>query len=623
MGQKLSYPEGADVQLNMGSGDVVMKTPEGQTAEGLQQVQRASLGQAIPAAEIRGFIDMGIAAAPPVSATAATQAKVPSLTARWSYKDKLDSYLLTNNGDAFEAVDAGAKITAQPQPLAENVFGGWDVNHVDNLTDGILLSTDGGVMWDVDQPVTLQVTLDKSYDLERLGLKEWFASSSSKNKLFELGRIQAVASNDGFQKDLRTVVDVTDTEMHGNWGAPSYGPRLYEYPLKGSAKALRITLTPRPGTAIYLAELQLWGNRPGLEIDLATKLARGVPVHQFTTLKCADVNGDKVDEILAASTNGNLYCFASDGKMLWKLDCGAAVNAINTVDFEGNGKPTIIAGCMDAKAVAVDRTGKQLWVFNPPYYKRAGHVRVVFPADLQGNGKQTAILGSENWHYYAVDANGKQVWAYESVHASTAGCAADLDGDGKQEIVAGTEYYWWHGIKPDGTKLWSYVSGPCVNAAAAGDLKGDGKQEAIFGAADTNVHVISPDGQKLFIFNTGDEVTSLQCADVNGDGKQEILVGSLSFNVYCLDGTGKVLWRNDLGNEVRELTIYQSPKGLLVAAGCVDGSLQVLNAADGKRLYQYNGGGSVISAANGKLGGAGESLVVGTADGNLSVLDMK
>lgn len=623
MGQKLNYPEGADLQLNMDSGDVVMKTPAGKIAEGLQQVQRASLGQAVPANEIRGFIEMGIQGAPPVAAAAATQAPVPALTARWSYKDKLESYLLTNNGDAFEAVDAGARITGSPEPLAENVFGGGDVNKLDNLTDGVLLSTDGGVMWDVDQQVTLQITLDQAYDLERLGLKQWFASSSSKNKLFELGRVQVVVSSDGFQKDLRTVVDATDTEMHGNWGAPGYGPRLYDYPLKGSAKAVRLTLTPRPGTAIYLAEVQLWGNRPGLEIDLATKLARGVPVHRFTTLKCADLNGDKVDEILAASTNGNLYCFDSSGKMLWKLDCGAAVNAINTVDFEGNGKPTIIAGCMDAKAVAVDASGKQLWVFSPPFYKRAGHVRVVFPADLQGNGKQTAILGSENWHYYAVDANGKQVWQYESVHASTAGCAADLDGDKKQEIVAGTEYYWWHAIKPNGGKLWSYSSGPCVNAAAAGDVDGDGKQEAIFGAADTNVHVISSEGQKLFTFNTGDEVTAVQCADVNGDGKQEILVGSLSFNVYCLDGTGKVLWRQDLGNEVRRLATYQSGGKLLIAAGCEDGTLQVLDAADGKRVYQFKSDGSVISATSGKLGGTAETLVVSTTDGNLSVVDTR
>lgn len=614
------FPKGADLEFDALTGKGVVREPAATTATDTCVPLKPVAGLFTTKPDALQQMWTNAAAGVTKPEAQATQTQAPALVKKWSYVDKLGSYLLTNNSDAFEAVDAGAKITCTPQPLSRNVFATDETNTLDNLTDGVLLTTDGGVMWDTDQPVTLDLKLDNAYDLDHLALRAWFASSSSRNKLFQLGRVQVVGSNDGFQKDVRTLADSTDTATHGNWGAPGYGPQLYDFPLRGKARALRLTLTPRPGTAVYLAELQLWGNRPGLEIDLATKVARGAPVHTFTSVKATDINGDKVDEIIAGSTNGNLYCFGKDGEILWKLDCGAPVNVVNTVDFAGDGHPAVVAGCMDAKLVAADASGKQLWVFSPPFYKRAGHIRVVFPAKLDGSSKETAIVGAENWHYYAIDANGKPIWQYESVHASTAGCAADLNGDGKDEIVAGTEYYWWHGIKPDGSRLWSYTAGPCVNAAAAGDLKGDGKHAAIFGAADSLVHVLDSDGKLLWTFNTGDEVTSVQCADVNGDHRDEVLVGSLSFNVYCLDGAGKMLWRKDVGSAVRALTVMRGAAGPLVAAACDDGGIHIFGAADGKLLYSLKTPAAVKSLASADLGDTSSTLVAITDDGNLTAL---
>lgn len=112
----------------------------------------------------------------------------------------------------------------------------------------------------------------------------------------------------------------------------------------------------------------------------------------------------------------------------------------------------------------------------------------------------------------------------------------------------------------------------------------------------------------------------MQCADVNGDGKDELLVGSLSFNVYCLDGTGKVLWRHDLGTPVRALVVSRFGGGPLVTVGCEDGALRVFGAADGKPLYQYAAGSEALAVVAGNLGGAGQSLLLATSDGNLAAL---
>lgn len=616
MGLQEQFPEGADVELDLATGEAELHTPSRTQALMEQRIVRRQTDVRATAQEIQGFLRMIAATAPPAAPPATGAAAAPALQQRWAFAQKLDSYLLTNNAQAFEAVEAGLKLSCEPEPLSQNIFAADKTNTLDNLVDGVLLSTDGGVMWDVDQKVTINLELDNVYELQRLILQAWFATSSSKGRLFQLGQMEVWASDDGFRQDQRKLGELIDTEIHGNWGQPGYGPHRYEMPLAGKARQLRLVLTPRPGTALYLAELQLWGTRPGLALDMAQKYAAGLPTHRFQALHAADLNNDGQPELLAGSSNGFVYCFNADGHILWKADCGTAVNSIAAVDFAGNRQLTVVAGCMDSRLVALDAQGQQLWIFTPPFYKEPAHFRTVFAADLTGTGKQAVVAGADNWHYYAVDGQGHEIWRYESVHGATAGAAADLDGDKKDEIIASTEYYWWHVINPDGTRRFGYnVSGPTCNAVAAGDLDGDGTQEVLFGGADSQVHAVSAEGKRLWLFHTGDEVQALQTADVNGDGKAEVLVGSLSFNVYCLDGAGKMLWRRDWGSPVQALVVTKLANKLVCAVGCADGHIYVQEAATGQLLYQY-----AAQAKTLKMTACGNALAISTEDGNLHVL---
>jgi outer membrane protein assembly factor BamB len=613
-------PTGADAEIDLRTGQASLKSPLGAGATTVQQLRTLTQPAPAPAAEVAGFLKMLAAAAPAtVSPGGGLQGLAP-LKSLWTYRQKLAAYALTNNASVFEAVDTGLKLSGSPQPLERNVFGDAPTNTLDNLADGVLLTTDGGVMWDTGQAVTLNLEFDNVYDVGKLDLRSWFATQSSRGKTYQLGQLQVLASNDGFKQDTRKLVDFTDDKTYGNWGNPNYGPQLYSFgDLKAKARQLRLILTPRPGSGIYLSELTVWGSRPGLENVLAQRKS-GAPAHIFEATLASDLTGDKQTELLAGSSSGAVYCFSPQGDLRWQYEAGVKVNCLGAVDYQGNGQRTVLVGTADARMIALDATGKELWTFRPPYYKRAGHPRTIFPADLQGNGKQVAIVGAENWHYYAVDATGKQIWKYESVHGSTAGTAADLNGDKKDEIVAGTEYYWWHVINPDGSRRFGFNTsgGPCANAVATGNLLGDGKRAALFGGADTLVQVLSADGKLLWSFNTGDEVTGLACADVNGDGKDEVLVSSLSFNVYCLDGTGKMLWRQDLGDQVRALTVWQSQGQWLVGAGTDSKQVVVLQARDGKPV----GGAMVADKVLGltPVGAQAKELAVTVADGNLVVV---
>lgn len=605
---------GADVEADFAGGELTVRAPARTTLATEQATETVALDGGPTPAEIEGQMHTAIAAAPPVTAPAEAGADVPALTELWRFFDRPSSFLLTGNAGVPEAVEALESLTATPEPREVNVFSqATGMNVLSNLTDGALDATEDCVMWDDDQEVTLHLRLRAGYHLERLRLAAWFATSSSKNKLFQLGRIRLFASNDGFVADERTLLDVTDEAEHGNWGAPGHAPEIYEFELDATARDLRLVLTPRPGTAVYLAELELWGSGEGLEELLRAQ--GGGPSYRFNSVHAADLDGDGVDEVLAGSSNGKVYCLGADGRLRWTADCGAEVNSVTTVNLAGQDRPAVIAGAMNGLVIALRADdGERLWTYEVPYYKRAPHVRQVFGADLDGDGHQEVIAGADSWRYYALDASGQELWHYESVHGSTAGAAADLDGDGRDEVIAGTEYYWWHVVNPDGSRRFQVgtAGGPCANAVAAGDLDGDGRREVIFGGADTTVQVCDADGKRLWVVNTGDEVTDLACVDVDGDGADELLVSSLSFNVYCLDGDGSIRWRTALPNQVRALTLLTGDP-LRLAAGCDDGAAYVLRAADGALLGRFETSGRIIDLA---AGSAGE-VIIASEEGRL------
>lgn len=620
LGEAPAEDVAVDLEYDLIEGRGVRVEPSRTAARAEAQTVQVA-GNSIEAGDMRAALEGALARALPVQRPTAAAVEVPrELPVRWSYREKLDSYLLTNNVGAFEAVDTGLTFSAAPDPLPANVFSGQEgENTPDGLFDGQLLTTGGGVMWDDDQPVTINLEFDSDYDLDKLTLRQWFATSSSRQKLFQLGSLIVEASGDGFVDDVRTVIEFTDEEAHGNWGAPGYGPQTYELNLPDvTARALRLHLMPRPGTAVYIAELEVWGNREGLEIDYETLKERAVPVHVFQAVTLADLTGDGVAEVIAGSTNGKVYALTAEGETLWSVETGGAVNSVAAVDFAGDGNLAVVAGSMGATATAVSAQGEVMWTFSVPYYKRVGHVRTVFGADLTGDGKQVAVIGADNWHYYALDADGKELWRYESVHGSTVGTAADLTGDGNQEVVAGTEYYWWHAVRPDGRRLFQYNTrgGPHAKSVATANLDGDGTHVVVFGGADGNVHVVNADGQLRWLFNTGDEVLAVAAADITGDGRDEIIAGSMSFNVYALDAQGEMLWRRDLGSEVRRLAVLPTPAGPALLAACGDGALYLLNARDGAVVAGRRFAAPLLALAAAESGIA----VIAAEDGDLTAL---
>lgn len=556
-----------------------------------------------------------VAGAPP-----AAEEKLPALKSIWTYREEISEVLVSGNRGNPRAWGATAAIACDPAPLPENVFSGKRENAGENLLDGEEGATGGCTMWAPDQPVTVTVDLKAPCDIGRLVLKAWWANSSSKGKTFQLDHAVVEVSNDAFAKDIREVGKIADTATHENWGGATRRPEVYELKdLKATASQVRWRLVPHRGTAVYLAEVEVWGKPQGAALTPAALTAKGIEFAKLTCACAADVNRDGCDEVVLGVTDGKVVCLSREGRPLWQSRAEAKVTCVCAVDFQGDGGRQIVAGAEDEKVYAFDGAGKVLWKFEIPKYKKKGCVRTVFPARLMGGKAEQVLAGADNWHYYALDATGKELWRYEAVHDATVGIAADTDNDGKDEVVAGTVYYWWPCINPDGSKKWAYSTqtGPIVNALAAGDLCDDARKEVIFGGADANLHVIAPDGKLLWQFNTADAVTAVKTCDVDGNGKDEVIAASMSFNVYAIKGDGKRIWRCELPEVVSDLALLDSDGDgkMEIAAACRNGKVYLLSL-DGKRIAEFAAQAPVERLAVADLDGKGKrSLIMLCADG--------
>ncbi len=622
--QFLDFPGGQDIEMALGEGNIVTYNQAGRTVQPpMERTEELSYElSAFSDQMVRMIIEGAIATAPPAQPQPLPGGDAPELTTLWSYSETLDNYVLTGNRGVFGAVNTGVQLAAEPEPLASNIFAadGAPGNTVDNILDGAEEGVNDAVMWADDQPVTVNLAFDRAYEIDSVLVKAWFATSSSKNKLFQLGNIRIEASDDGFAADTRVLEDFTDTETHGNWGLPGHAPQRYEFTeLDASARNLRLMLTPRPGTAVYLAEIEVRGTGEGIE-QLALASDSTVPAHSFISMHAADLDGDGTDEVIAGSTNGSVYVFESDGSLLWSREIGGRVRAVSTARFAGQQHPAVLAGGTSATLYAFDSEGDELWTFAMPRYKSAGVITTLFPADLDADGADEVVAGTESWRYYAFGADGAEIWRVESVRMSTVGAAADLDGDGADEVVAGTEYHSWPVYDSDGRLMFSYSprTGPGCNDVAIADITGDGAPEIVFAGLDSFVHAIDNRGQLLWKFGTGDSVSAVAPLTV---GNARMAAGSRSFNLYGFAGDGSVVWRRDLGSPVVDVASFMTADGERVVATTDSGAVVVADASDGAILgrAQLMRGGLVVVAADLDGDGAQEA-VVSSADGKITAL---
>ncbi|NLF18301.1 MAG: PQQ-binding-like beta-propeller repeat protein [Lentisphaerae bacterium] len=532
--------------------DEVLFTADGSRCTDLTDVPTANAVAGLPLAPL----------APPAAAADA----LPALPEVWSITPTPQESLLTGNRNLPGAVADFATVHSDPAPAAVNVFS--DVpNRLEALTDGRWDGTGDSVMYDPDQAVTLTIAMAREATLARVTWQQWWATTSSRKTAYLLARATVQGSNDGFEKDIRTLGTLAETGQHPDWGAPV----TFDIALDNArAKDLRLVLEPRPGSAIYLGEILVAGRLPdGLDATGA---------YRFTSITPArlDTAGDPA--VMLTTGEGDLVALNSDGAVRWTRRFPAQLNDLVAVDVDGDGRDELALARQDHRVALLDAEGAPRWERELQYYRTPPYVNLVRAGDLDGDGRPEIIAGGNNWRFYAYRADGEELWNYEAVHPSRSGAVADLDGDGKAEVLCGTHYYSMSVLNPDGTRRWAASFGPICFSIATGAFDGDGTRGVVCGSGDSGVYLFDARGQRRLACVTGDEVRCVATADLDGDGRDEALAGSLSHYVYCFDGQGAPRWRTDLGEPVAWVVTGRGPIGPLVLAGTTGGSVVTLDA---------------------------------------------
>lgn len=149
------------------------------------------------------------------------------------------------------------------------------------------------------------------------------------------------------------------------------------------------------------------------------------------------------------------------------------------------------------------------------------------------------------------------------------------------------------------------------------DINGDGSDEIAYTLSGhwNELRVYDTGGNALWMKFFGPDksgstfMPALELADIDGDGFKEILVGTKHGWMSAFNYQGNLLWQRHFKSGITALSV--SEKRLMIAIGCQDGALVLLDAA-GSQLASGNMGAPVTSltfGADGVLAGNSKGMV--------------
>jgi hypothetical protein len=243
----------------------------------------------------------------------------------------------------------------------------------------------------------------------------------------------------------------------------------------------------------------------------------------FASPAVADINGDRILDIVAPSFDHTVYAWSRTGGLLWRRYLEDTLWSSPVIaDIDRDQKPEIILG-------------GDIWAGNP----------LGVPA-----GGLTWVLKRDGSTYggYPRSTPGQTVWSSPAV--------ADLNGDKLPEIIVGTGANW---PEPAGRRVDAFtartranlpgwpvsVDGRVVASPAVGDIDADGALEVTFASDGGWVYAYEANGSRKWRACNATSTSGCKTgystkagtviADVDGDGVQEV-ISTLDKDTRVYDG---------------------------------------------------------------------------------------
>jgi hypothetical protein len=304
----------------------------------------------------------------------------------------------------------------------------------------------------------------------------------------------------------------------------------------------------------------------------------------------ADVNGDRIPDLICVSNGGvGISVFLGQKKGgfayagFWPAASGGTdrISALAVGDFNGDGKPDIVAGIDPGDGAVFGETPTVSVLFGTgtgsfPTFKEAYNLFSSVPyslavGDFNGDGRPDIVAGFAVAGLFisgpqlslvsvALNTGGGQFTSSQDYNVTVPGglssfalsevAVGDFNGDGKPDIAAtsysnGTVSVFLN--KGDGTGTFGaeqvFAVGGSAEALAVGDVNGDGKLDIVTANGGSNsVSVLLGNGDGTFgtaqVYAIGGPADSIALGDFNRDRKLDIVTTGTELDVLLNNGDG-------------------------------------------------------------------------------------
>ncbi|HID96172.1 MAG TPA: T9SS type A sorting domain-containing protein [Candidatus Latescibacteria bacterium] len=306
-----------------------------------------------------------------------------------------------------------------------------------------------------------------------------------------------------------------------------------------------------------------------------------------------DVIGDGDPEIVAISTDGRVYVWATNGDLLWSVDTADTVSVSPTlIDLDADGKLEVLT--VGEKGITAWKPPASIPLFNVG----VGSLPTT-PAVISNAEGRLVVVGTADGRLYAIDLNQRGILWEKTLaegESRVVGLAVtEMEPDGSPDIVAslhdGRIFRIGEGEPILLFDMDEEIAGPPVT----GDLDLDGQSEIIAVSVEGKVVVLYPDGQleQGFPIFLGDQSrASPVLGDIDDDGYLEIVIPGQG-NLHAIKSNGVPV----VGFPVR--LPFGDGDGLVVSSPIladVDGGpyLEIFVGTSGEKVYGYDGTGRML-----------------------------
>lgn len=342
---------------------------------------------------------------------------------------------------------------------------------------------------------------------------------------------------------------------------------------------------------------------------------------QIRSLKqIPDVNGDNVNDVIAATGNYWTICYSGiNGSLLWSysthfgsINTGSVEweEAMTIADVNNDGTYDVVIGCGGGNEMvyALNGTnGNVIWSYGDVIGTSDGDIEAVnIRYDFNGDGIKDVLVsasGTTNGGRHAaicLNAINGEVIFYrtqpepftDDIVATESGGAVGVNNNGAPYKVTG--------LDSNGISVWSYTSaGNTWSLKEIPDINGDNHKDIIgLGGFTGSIFALTGNsGSQLWARNLGSsnngKISLFDDADGNGFGDFSLSAPQVAYRIDSK--TGNTIWSNSLGSSyLRGIDDIGDVTGDsiddMVIATQVPARLLVLNGANGNILFDYEFG---------------------------------